>query len=122
MQSKQQRFGPIALTTSLTTNLLNPPTLTGGVGVSGANTYILLKRLRIINKTGSSAKFSLYIGATGANAAGSEFMGTGTSVAANSANDWASPGLRFDVADFLVGGSDTSTALTIQGEYEIGIA
>jgi hypothetical protein len=30
--------------------------------------------------------------------------------------------MRFDSADFLVGGSNTTTALSIQGEGEIGVS
>ncbi len=120
--NKAIRFGPIALTTTLTTNILNPPTLTGGVntGTTNTNSYYLLTHIRIVNKTASAATFSLYIGATGANAAGSEFMGTAQSVPANSFVDWYGR-LTLDVADFLVGGAGTATALTIQGEGEIGI-
>jgi hypothetical protein len=60
------------------------------------------------------------VGATGANAAGTEVIAQATSVAANSYIDWYGQ-LRLDVADFLVGGAGTATALTIQGEGEIGV-
>jgi hypothetical protein len=121
--NKTIRVGPVALTTTLTTNILNPQTLTGGVttGTSNTATYLILRHIRISNKTGSSATFSLYIGATGANAAGSEFIGTAQAVAANSFVDWYGM-VRLDAADFLVGGSGTATALTLEGEGEIGIA
>ena len=121
--NKQIRMGPVALTTTLTTNILNPPTLTGGVnaGTVNANCYYLLKHIRVTNKTGSAATFSFWIGATGANAAGTEFMGTGTSVTSNSSADWYG-NVRLDAADFLVGGSNTATALTFEAEGEIGIA
>ena len=115
------RFGPIALTTTLTTNLLNPPTATGGTNGGSSAQYIVLRHIRILNKTGSAATFSLWVGATGANAAGTEFMGTATSVPANSFIDWYGQ-LRLDSADFLVGGAGTTTALTIQGEGEIGVS
>ena len=65
--------------------------------------------------------FSLYLGATGANTAGTEVIGTATSVAANSYVDWYGA-LRLDAADFLVGGASANTSLTIQGEGEIGVA
>lgn len=122
MQNKPVRFGPVALTTTLTTNILNPGTTTGGVGMPGTSTnlYFIIKHIRIVNKTGSAATFSLWIGATGANAAGTEFMGTGKSVAANSHEDWYGV-LTLDVADFLVGGAGTGTALTFEAEGEIGV-
>jgi hypothetical protein len=116
-------FGPVALTTTLTTNILNCniTSLTGPVGFTATQPYIVLKHIRIVNKTGSAATFSLWKGATGANAAGTEVIGQGTSVPANSYVDWYGI-MRFDAADFLVGGSGTATALSIQGEGEIGMS
>lgn len=115
------RFGPIALTTTYTTNLLNPPTATGGTNGGSSSQYIVLRHIRVVNKTGSAATLRLFVGATGANAAGTEFLGYDLSVAANSYIDYYGQ-LRLDAADFLVGGSGTSTALTIEGEGEIGVA
>lgn len=121
MQNKRFRFGPIALTNTLTTNLLNPPTATGGTNGGSSSQYIVLRHIRIVNKTAGAVTFSLWIGATGANAAGTEFMGIGTSVAANSYVDWYGE-VRLDAADYLVGGASANTSLTIQGEGEIGVA
>lgn len=120
-QMKTFRFGPIALTATTTTNLLNPPAASGGVNAGSSGQYIILKHLRIVNKTAGAATFSLWLGATGANAAGTEVVGTGLSVAANSAYDWYGM-LRLDTTDFLVGGASAGTTLTIQGEGEIGVA
>jgi len=124
MQLKPFRLGPIALTTTLTTNILNPATASGGTNAGSSAQYILLKHIRIVNKTGSAATVSLWIGATGANAAGTEFAWQATSCPANSFLDWfaGAPGLRLDSADFLVGGSGTATALSIQAEGEIGVS
>jgi hypothetical protein len=52
--------------------------------------------------------------------AGTEFMGLGNSVPANSYVDWYGA-LTLDVADFLVGGASAGTSLTLQAEGEIGI-
>jgi hypothetical protein len=119
--NKRFRFGPVALTTTLTTNILNPPTATGGTNAGSSSQYIVLSHIRIVNKTTSAASFSLWLGATGANAAGTEVIGTATNIAANSAFDWYGS-LRLDAADFLVGGAGTATALTITGEGEIGVS
>jgi len=123
MSDKLVRIGPVALSTTLTTNIINPPTLTGGTGLAGTNTntYLTLTHINIVNKTTAPVTFSLYIGATGANAAGTEFMGLGTVVAANSSVPWYGK-LRLDVADFLVGGAGTATALTLQAEGTISVA
>ena len=120
MQNKAFRFGPLALTTTLTTNVLNPPTATGGTNAGSSANYIILRHIRIVNKTASAATYSLYLGASVTNAAGTEIIGLGKSVAANSAEDWYGY-LRIDTADYLVGGAGTTTALTIQGEGEIGV-
>jgi hypothetical protein len=119
--NKTFRFGPIALTTTLTTNLLNPPTAAGGVNGGSSSQYIILNHILISNKTASAATFSLWIGATGGNVAGTEFMGTGRSVPANDVIEYYGK-VRLDAADFLVGGAGTATALTIEGEGEIGVA
>lgn len=122
--NKSFRFGPVALTTTLTTNILNcnVTSLAGPVGFTLTQPYIILRHIRIVNKTGSAATFSLWLGATGANAAGTEVIGQGTSIAGNGGYfDWYGM-LRLDAADFLVGGSNTATALTIEGEGEIGVS
>lgn len=120
-QNKIFRFGPIALTTTLTTNLLNPPTATGGTNGGSSAQYIILRHVRIVNKNSSAVTFSLWLGATGANTAGTEVIGSGTSIAAKTAFDWYG-NLRLDSTDFLVGGAGTTTSLSIQGEGEIGVA
>ena len=116
------RMGPVAMSSTLTTNVMNPPTLTGGTGLAGTNTasYLIVRHIRIVNKTAGAVTFSLYIGATAGNVAGTEFMGLGTSVAANSYVDWYGM-LRLDTADFLVGGASAATSLTFQAEGEIGV-
>lgn len=119
--NKMFNFGPLALTTTLTTNLLNPAAASGGVNGGSSGQYVVLRHVRIVNKTGAPATFSLWRGATGGNAAGTEVIGQGKSIAANDAYDWYGI-MRFDTADFLVGGSNTATALTIQGEGEVGVS
>lgn len=122
-QNKIINIQPIALTTTLTTNVLNPgvTSLAGPVGVTVSQPYLILRHVRIANKTGSAATFSLWKGATGANTAGTEVIGTAISVAANSAYDYYGI-LRLDSGDFLVGGSNTATALTLTAEGEMGIS
>jgi hypothetical protein len=120
-QNKTFRFGPIALTNTLTTNLLNPATATGGVNGGSSSQYIILKHVRIVNKTAGAVTCSFWLGATAGNAAGTEVIAQATSVAANSYIDWYGQ-LRLDAADFLVGGAGAATSLSIQGEGEVGVA
>jgi len=120
MQNSPFRFGPVELSTVLTTNILNPPTTTGGVGAGTPNAYIILKHIRWVNKTALPATFSHWLGASAANAVGSEVIGIGFPVAANSAYDWFGY-LKIKSTEFLVGGSGTAASLTIEGEGEIGV-
>ena len=121
MQNKAFRFGPVALSNTLTTNILNPPAASGGVGAGSSGQYIILHHIRIVNKTGGAVTFSLWLGATGGNVAGTEVIGQGKGIPANDVYDWYGR-MRIDVADFLVGGASAATSLTIEGEGEIGVA
>jgi len=120
-QNRILRIGPVALTNTLTTNILNPAAAGAGTGYTPSASYIILRHIRIINKTAGAVTFSLWLGATGANAAGTEVVGNGYSVAANSAFDWYGM-LRLDSADFLVGGASAATSLTFEAEGEVGLA
>jgi hypothetical protein len=123
MTAKPFRFGPIALTTTTTTNLLNPGTTTGGVNSTSApynNLVIRLTHLRVVNKTATPATVSLWLGATGGNAAGTEFVWSATTVPANSAIEWFGS-VIMTPSDFLVGGASAATTLTLQGEGEISV-
>ena len=128
MQMAPFRFGPTALTTTTTTNILNPGTTTGGV-LNGAtftsgsytNLKIILTHLRVVNKTTQAATVSLWLGLTGANTSGTEFAWQGYSVPADSYVDWYGR-VPLATTDYLVGGAGTATALTISGEGEVGIA
>jgi len=121
--NKILNFEPVALTTTLTTNIFNTTvtTLAGPVGWTMTQPYALIKHARVTNKTGSAATVSLWKGATGANTAGTEWVWSAVSVPANSYLDWYGIA-RFDSTDFLVGGAGTATALTLVLEGEIGIS
>lgn len=115
------RVGPVALTNTLTTNILNPAAAGVGVGYTPTASYIILRHIRIVNKTAGAVTFSLWIGASVTNASGTEFIGTALSIAANSAFDWYGM-VRLDAADFLVGGASAATSLTFEAEGEVGLA
>jgi len=102
MAGTPKRVGPLALTTTLTTNVYVPPSSLIGE---------ILRHIHIANKTGTAATFTLYLGATGANAAGTELW-VAKNVAANDAFDFYCA-IELLSTDFLVGGSGTATALTI---------
>ena len=116
MADKPFRFGPGALSATLTTNILKGPVqAAAGTGVGAQDIYMVVRHIRIVNKTAGAVTFSLWLGATGGNAAGTEVIGIALSVAANSAYDWYG-NMRMDAADYLVGGASAATSLTIEGE------
>ena len=122
--NKQVRFGPVNITAAAA-NLFNPATLTGGVNApGGANTYMLIKHLKVVNRGNTVPNFTLYVGATGGSASGTEVgFGTSKAVPANdSVEAWFGTGLRLDVADFLTGLASVTATLTIEGEGEVGVA
>lgn len=131
--NKSVRFGPVQLGTTTTTNIFNPPTLTGGTNPPATSTasYYLIRHIRVTNNTTGALQFALWLGTTGINTTAAAFafagiasagtLTNGVSVGANSYVDWYGI-LRMDTADFLVGGALTSaTGLTIEMEGEIGV-
>lgn len=104
----KRTFGPLALTSTLTTNVYNQ---------ASALIYDVITHIAIVNKTGSAATFSLWLGATGANAAGTEIIGIAKVVPANDTYHWYGR-LKMLSTDFLVGGASANTTLTITGEGE----
>lgn len=105
--STKRTFGPVALSATLTTNVYNN---------TSALIYDVIKHVHVVNKTSGAVSFSLWLGATGANAAGTELFNA-QSVAANSTFDWYG-NLKMLSTDFLVGGASAGTSLTIVGEGE----
>jgi hypothetical protein len=99
--------GPLALTNTYTTNLYNQ---------SSALLLSNVKQLHFVNKTAAAATVRIYLGATGANAAGTELFYDFV-IPANDTYDWYT-NLLLTSADFLVGGASANTTitLTIMGE------
>jgi hypothetical protein len=96
--------GPVALSATLTTNIYNP---------SSAIIYGVIKQIHVVNKDSVARTFSLWIGGTGGNVAGTEFFNA-ESVPANTAKEYfLAPGKVMKSTDFLVGGASAATTLTI---------
>lgn len=104
----KRTFGPLALTNTLTTNVYNQ---------ASALIYDVITHIAIVNKTAGAVTFSLYLGATGANAAGTEVIGTAKSIPANDTFHWYGR-LKMASTDFLVGGASANTSLVITAEGE----
>lgn len=103
----KKTFGPLALTNTLTTNVYNQ---------GSALIYDVIKHLHIANKTTGLVTFSLWLGGTGGNVAGTELFNA-CPVPANSYFDWYC-NLKMLSTDFLVGGASAATSLTITGMGE----
>lgn len=103
----KRTFGPVAMSATLTTNIYNN---------TSALIYDVINHLHIANKTAGAVTFSMWLGATGANAAGTELF-TAVSIPANSCFDWYGR-LKMTSTDFLVGGASAGTSLTITGMGE----
>lgn len=114
---------PVALTTSAA-NILNGAlgSLSGPIGFTMTQPYLLVTHVRAMNKTGAPVTVTLYKGGTGGSTAGTECMFSATSVPANDFVDYDGPGQRFDAADFLTGVAGANTAITLTIEAEIGIS
>lgn len=121
-----------ALTTTTTTNLLNVTvtSLAGPTGVTLTQPYLILREIRVGNKTASAVTVAMWLSTTtNDNSAGKEaiFIGAaaagaitqGVSVPANSFVDYPYP-VRLNAADFLVGGCSAATALTFTCVAEVG--
>lgn len=122
MQNRPLRVGPVALTATLGTNILNTAitSLAGPVGYTQTQPYALLTHIRVVNKTAAAHTVSLFIGATAGSAAGTEFAFSAYSIPANSYVDWYGR-VRLEPGDFLTGGADAITSLTFEAEGEIGL-
>lgn len=86
------------------TNIYTPPAST-----------ILTKITQILvaNKTGSIATFTLYVGATGGSAGGTELLGLSYSIGANTYVPFYFNNLVMKSTDFLTGIASAASTLTI---------
>ena len=102
--TKRRLAGPAFIATSAA-NIYTPPAAT-------IITYIY--HIHISNKTVSAAVFTLYVGATGGSASGTELSGASHSVPAATEYDMYFPsGLPLKSTDFLTGICGTASALVI---------
>lgn len=103
-------------------NLLNcaVTALSGPVGFTMTQPYIIVKHIRLVNRTGAAITVTLYKGATGGSATGTELGFGAVSVPANQSVDDYSQ-IRLDSADFLTGVASAS-GVTINIAAEIGLA
>ena len=126
MQNKPLNIEP-AFLSSAASNLLNCAitSLAGPVGYIQTQPYVLLKHIRLMNiDTASAHVCTLFKGATGGSAAGTQFAQGNVSIPPQTSIDWfaGAPGARFDAVDFLTGIADAANKVVINMEGEIGIS
>jgi len=125
MQNRAVRIGPYTLTTAAA-NIANSgiTSLSGPTGYTQTQPYLILTHIRVLNKTGTAANVTLYIGATGGSAAGTEFAFNATQVPGNGAAgnyvDWYGR-VRLESSDYLTGLASAATSLVLTAEGEIGL-
>jgi hypothetical protein len=81
-----------------------------------ATIYTVIRHIHVANKTGGAVTFTLYVGATGGSAGGTELFGA-KSVAANDTYDYYCT-LKMVSTDFLSGLASAATSLVIVVEGE----
>lgn len=103
--------GPAYIASSAT-NIYSPP---------NAAVDTVIQHIRVANKDATTAyTYTLYVGATGGSAGGTEITGLSESVpGASHVDHYFSPGLRLSSTDFLSGIASSASKLTItvMGEY-----
>jgi len=102
----KRTFGPLALTTTYTTNVYNN---------TSALIYDVIRHIHVANKLANDT-FRLYLGATGANAAGTELFFDYPVTAKQSYDYYCA--MKLVSTDFLVGGAATTLTLVIEAEGE----
>lgn len=120
MQNRNFRVGPVAMAASAA-NILNAAvtSLAGPVGITLVQPVVTITKVTIVNKTAGSVNASLFIGATGASAAGTEYLVSATPLAANSYMERYCK-TQLLSTDFLTGLASAATSLTIEIEGEVG--
>lgn len=113
------RSGPVAMANSAA-NILNGAVtaLTGPVNLTLPQPKLLVTKVTIVNKTAGAVNASLFIGATGGSAAGTEYLVSATPVAANSQLQFYCK-TQLLSTDFLSGFASAATSLTIEIEGEV---
>ena len=122
-QNKVANIQPIALTSTLTTTILNcgVTSMAGPTGITIGQPYILIKHRRVTNKTTAAVNVSLFKGSSGGDAAGTEIGWSAVPVPPNSYLDFYGL-IRLDSGDYLTGGAGANTALTLTIDGEVGIS
>jgi len=111
MAGTLKRIAGPAFLASSAADLYTPPAST---------IYTVIRHIHFANVTASAVTISIYVGATGGSASGTELFGT-FSIPANDVYDYLTSGLRMASTDFLTGFASSASAVTytIMGEQAV---
>jgi hypothetical protein len=104
MASTAKRIAGPAYIANSATDIYTPPAST---------IYTKIRQIIVANKTGAAATFTLYVGATGGSAGGTELLGLSVSVPANSSIPYYFTDLVMKSTDYLTGIASAGSTLTI---------
>ena len=104
MAGTAKRIAGPAYIANAATDIYTPPAST---------IYTKIRQIIVANKTNAAATFTLYIGATGGSAGGTELLGLSVSVPANSSIPYFFADLVMKSTDFLSGIASAASTLTI---------
>jgi hypothetical protein len=122
MQAKILNIPP-AFIPAAVGNLLNCAlgSLSGPVGFTMTQPYLVIKRIRIMNLDSAQHIVTLYKGATGGSAAGTQWGFAATPIPGGSSVE-SFEEARFDSGDFLTGICDTASVCIINIDADICLA
>lgn len=114
---------PAAITSTVATNILNcnVTAVTGPVGMTMTQPYLVVKHIRAVNNDTSSHNLYLYKGAS-LGAVATTALAQGQVIPANSAVDVYYGQLRLDAADFVTGSADVANKLVLFFDADIGVS
>lgn len=116
---KKLNIQPQTIVFASVTNLLNGAlnSLAGPIGFTPTQPRIVVKKIRVVNpSTSTPVEFSLFKGASGGNAVGTEIVSGNAAVVSTTDYDMD---VVLDAADFLTGKSISNGTLTINIFAEI---
>lgn len=86
-----------------------------------ATIFTIIRHIRLVNKDASARTATLYVGATGGSAGGTEILKDWSIAVGGEKDIFFQPGLRMSSTDFLTGLASAANAITItvMGEQSV---
>jgi hypothetical protein len=114
----QPQYIPAAVGNLLNCNVTS---VAGPVGFTMTQPYLVIKHVRILNSGGTTQTVTMYKGATGGSAGGTQVFFAAFQLAAGQFQDWYGQ-LRCDSGDFITGIATTVSTVIVEFDAEIGVS